>query len=338
MKKLLIGLLAGLAILSAALVYGVIDLYRYMHAPMHGNRASAVYLHIEQGDNFKGIMQKLQDKQLVTHPWKFELVARWKGFARNLQAGEYRISPQMTPLEVLGSLSRGKVVLHRVTIPEGFNIRQVARRLDEKGLADADAFLGAATDPQLAQQLNIPADTVEGYLFPDTYAFARSVSPEKIIRTMTGQLRQHFPPEWRERARNMDFSVHEIITLASIIEKETGAPEERKIIASVFHNRLEKNMRLETDPTVIYGIENFDGNLTREHLRRHSPYNTYRIRGLPPGPIANPGLASIRAALYPADTDFLFFVSRKDGTHQFSETLKAHNQAVRKYQLTPGRP
>lgn len=338
MKKTLIGLLTGLAVLTAALAYGAIDLYRYMHAPVQGDLTSAVHLHIAPGANFRGIVQKLRNEQLVAHPWKFELVARWKGFARNLQAGEYRISPQMTPLEILRSLNRGEVVLHQVTIPEGFNMRQVARRLDEKGLVDFDAFLSAATDPQLAEELNIPADTVEGYLFPDTYAFARNVSPEKIVQTMAGQLRQHFTPQWRERAREMDFTVHEIVTLASIIEKETGAPEEREVIASVFHNRLEKNMRLETDPTVIYGIENFDGNLTRKHLRRHSPYNTYRIQGLPPGPIANPGLAAIRAALYPADTDYLFFVSRKDGTHQFSETLKAHNQAVRKYQLTPGRP
>jgi len=338
MKKTLIVLLIGFVMLAAALAYGAMDLYHYMHTPILEDQSSTTRMKIEPGDHFRVIVKKLQAASLVDHPLKFEITARWKGFARNLQAGEYRISHQMTPLEVLSALNKGEVMLHRVTIPEGFNIRQVAARMAAKGLADVDAFIAAATDPELAGKLNIPADTVEGYLFPDTYAFAQTVSAEKIIRTMTGQLWQHFPEKWQDRAREMKLSVHEIITLASIIEKETGAPEERKIIASVFHNRLEKNMRLETDPTVIYGIKDFDGNLTREHLKQHNPYNTYQVRGLPPGPIANPGLASIRAALYPADTEFLFFVSRRDGTHQFSETLQEHNQAVRKYQLSPRRP
>ena len=337
-KKLLAGLLIGLFICMAAAGYAVFDLYRYMHTPVAPDSTKTVSLSIAAGDNFDTIVSKLRSAGIVKHPLKFELIARWEGVERKLQAGEYRLAKNLEPIALLSALKDGAVTLYPVTIPEGFNIRQIAARLDEKDLAAREAFLAAATNAELAAKLDIPADTVEGYLFPDTYSFAGSVSSEKIIRTLVAQFRENFPPDWEKRAKAIGFSVHEIITLASIIEKETGAPPERPIIASVFHNRLERNMRLETDPTVIYGIKDFDGNLTRKHLKQHTPYNTYQIRGLPPGPIANPGRASIRAALYPADTDYLFFVAKPDGTHHFSKTLRAHNQAVRKYQLSPGRP
>ncbi|MFW5902008.1 MAG: endolytic transglycosylase MltG [Thermodesulfobacteriota bacterium] len=337
-KKLLAGLLIGLFICMAAAGYAVFDLYRYMHTPIDPDSTAAASLTIAPGDNFDTIVDKLQSAGLVDHPLKFELVTRWKGVERKLQAGEYRLPKNIKPISLIAALKKGAVALHPVTIPEGFNIRQVAAHLEEKDLAGREVFLSAATSPELAAKLDIPSDTVEGYLFPDTYSFAASASPGKIIRTMVAQFRGNFPPKWEKRARELGFTVHEIVTLASIIEKETSAPSERPIIASVFHNRLERSMRLETDPTVIYGIEDFDGNLTRKHLRQQTPYNTYQIWGLPPGPIANPGPASLRAALYPADTDYLFFVAKPDGTHHFSKTLRAHNQAVRKYQLSPGRP
>ena len=157
---------------------------------------------------------------------------------------------------------------------------------------------------------------------------------EKIISTMVQRFRSIFTPAWEDRAGHYGFTVHQVVTLASIIEKETGASFERPLISSVFHNRLKKKMRLESDPTVIYGIKNFDGNLTRKHLKTHTPYNTYKIRGLPAGPIANPGRASLEAALFPDDTAYLYFVSKKDSTHHFSNNLKEHNRAVRKYQLS----
>jgi UPF0755 protein len=337
-RSILITAAVASALFMAAVGSGALALHRYMHSPIEQDNPKTAGVHIAPGDNFDAIVNKLQRAGLVKAPLKFEIIARWKGFERSLQAGEYRLSQALTPLELLGELKEGAVVLYSVTIPEGFTIRQVAGRMEKAGLAGARDFLAAATDPELTDSLHIPADTVEGYLFPDTYAFAKSAPPERIIRTMVRQLRRNFPDRWKERARELNFSVHEIITLASIIEKETGAPAERPVIASVFHNRLERNMRLETDPTVIYGLEDFDGNLTREDLRKLTPYNTYRIRGLPPGPIANPGVASLRAALYPADTDYLYFVAKPDRTHHFSETLRAHNKAVRKYQLSPGRP
>jgi len=338
MKKILIAAGVLFLLAGAIMAYGAFDLYQYMNAPIQAKNPSGAFITISPGDNFERIMEKLRAVDLIEHPFKFELTARWKGFGRKIQAGEYRLSNEMTPLEMLQALASGRVVLHSVTIPEGFNIRQVAKRIDASGLAGFERFLSAATDPKFAARLNIPADTVEGYLFPDTYSFARSAGAEKIIKTMIDELRRHFTHQWKKRAQELGFSVHEIITLASIIEKETGVADERVLIASVFHNRLAKNMRLESDPTVIYGIKDFDGNLTRSDLKKQTPYNTYRIHGLPPGPIANPGLASIRAALYPARTEYLYFVAKPDRTHHFSKTLSAHNQAVNKYQLSSGSP
>jgi len=181
--------------------------------------------------------------------------------------------------------------------------------------------------------LGLGAETLEGYLFPDTYFFPKDVTVEKIISTMVLRFWSIFSPAWKERAKHYGLTVHQVVTLASIIEKETGAAFERPLISSVFHNRLRKKMRLESDPTVIYGIKNFDGNLTRKHLKTRTPYNTYAIRGLPVGPIANPGRASLEAALFPEKTSFIYFVSKKDTTHHFSTNLKEHNRAVRKYQL-----
>ena len=192
--------------------------------------------------------------------------------------------------------------------------------------------MAAAHDPELIKRWKIPNDSLEGYLFPDTYYFHKGASALDVAGSMLEQFKHNISPEWRERADALGFSMHQIITLASLIEKEAGVATERPIISAVYHNRLRNNIRLQCDPTVIYAIPNFDGNLTRKHLRLDSPYNTYRYRGLPPGPIANPGRASIEAALYPADVDYQYFVSRNDGTHQFSTTLRQHNNAVIKYQ------
>jgi UPF0755 protein len=243
----------------------------------------------------------------------------------------------MTPAQILDMLVQGRSILYRLTIPEGYTIKQVAQEIARQGLGTAEEIQKLATDPMVAQSYAIEAQTLEGYLFPDTYYFPKDVEPLKIIAKMVEHFNTQFQPVWEQRAKELNFSVHQIVTLASIIEKETGAPSERPIIASVFHNRLKKKMRLESDPTVIYGIPKFDGNIKRHHLQTRTPYNTYKIKGLPPGPIANPGSASIEAALYPYETNFLFFVAKKDGTHQFSTNIKDHNRAVRKYQLRRSR-
>jgi UPF0755 protein len=223
--------------------------------------------------------------------------------------------------------------LYKLTVPEGYNQDQIAALVASAGFTSAEVFLKACTDPHLIQSKGIAAKDLEGYLFPDTYYFPRPAAPETIISAMVQNFWSVFTDEMKKRADQMNLSIHKTVTLASIIEKETGVATERPLISSVFHNRLKKRMRLESDPTVIYGIEDFDGNLTRKHLKTYTPYNTYRIKGLPPGPIANPGKEAIEAALYPAESDYLFFVSRKDRTHHFSTNLSDHNKAVRRYQL-----
>jgi UPF0755 protein len=239
----------------------------------------------------------------------------------------------MPPRQILEIMVKGAVNLHKLTVPEGYSIPQIAVLVENAKFGSKIDFINTATDNVLAGKSGIEAPSFEGYLFPDTYFFPREVTMEQIISTMLNRFWSIFTAEWKLRAKDLGLTIHQIVTLASIIEKETGAAFERPIISSVFHNRLKKKMRLESDPTVIYGIKNFNGNLTRKHLSTRTPYNTYKIRGLPAGPIANPGRASLEAALYPERTVFIYFVSKKDNTHYFSTSLKEHNQAVRKYQL-----
>jgi UPF0755 protein len=285
------------------------------------------------GQGLKQTAAFLKAEGLISDEMRFTLLARLEDKDKLIKAGEYFLSTTMAPRQILGQLVEGRVHLYRLTIPEGYTLVQIAAAVGDAGLAPAAAFLAAARRPEVADHHGIPADTLEGYLFPDTYYFPRGLPSTTIIATLVDRFKEAFKPEWRQRADDLNMTVHEVVTLASIIEKETGAPEERPLIASVFHNRLKKGMRLETDPTVIYGIPEFDGNIKRRHLETYTPYNTYLIDGLPPGPIASPGARAIEAALYPAQSDYLYFVSKKDGTHQFSVTFSEHNAAVRKYQL-----
>jgi UPF0755 protein len=288
---------------------------------------------IQTGKSFQYITDLLYKDDIIDHPFKFKLYARIKGFDRKVKAGQYLLSAHMQPQEIIEVLVSGKVYLHRVTIPEGSNLKEVAILLEKTKLVKGSDFLAAANNPSYAEELGIKAKNFEGYLFPDTYFFEKDVTSQKIISTMVTQFYNTFNPLWEKRSSDFHFSIHDIVTLASIIEKETGLAEERPLISSVFHNRLNKNMRLQSDPTVIYGIENFDGNITRKHLRTPTAYNTYTIRGLPPGPIANPGKASLEAALFPPESSYLFFVSKNDKRHFFSTNYTDHKAAVRKYQL-----
>jgi UPF0755 protein len=309
-----------------------IALWRYVNTPVSRLDRQVIFA-IPPGEAFDSLISRLQADGLIKAPYKFKIWARLKGDDKNLKAGEYHLSAAMTPNEILGVLVGGRAYLYPLTIPEGFSLKQIAAEVAARGLGDGQAFLDLATDPETASKYEIGARSLEGYLFPDTYMFPKGVPAATIIDKMVQRFKEQFRPQWHDRARELNMSVHEIVTLASIIEKETGDPAERPLISSVFHNRLRKKMRLESDPTVIYGIKDFDGNIKRRHLKARTPYNTYVIRGLPPGPIASPGSAAIEAALYPADTSFLFFVSKKDKTHHFSTNIREHNRAVRKYQL-----
>jgi UPF0755 protein len=323
----------GLAIISfGTIAWQGIKLYQFAHQPADKIDAQDL-TPVLPGENFNALAAKLKQRGIITNIRYFKLLALLRGDDKILKAGEYALSPSMTPIQVLDALVRGLAYLHRLTIPEGYTLKQIAEEVDKNEFGESDEFISLANDPEVVSQFGIEAQSLEGYLFPDTYYFPKGASPKLIIKKMVERFQEQFPPKWNDRAKDLGRSVHEIVTLASIIEKETGAPSERSVIASVFHNRLKKKMRLESDPTVIYGIKDFDGNIKRKHLTTMTPYNTYKIKGLPPGPIANPGRAAIEAALYPAQTDYLFFVSKKDSTHYFSKTIQEHQKAVRKYQL-----
>jgi UPF0755 protein len=238
----------------------------------------------------------------------------------------------MSHWEVLKQIIEGRVNSYSVTIPEGYTLFQIGDLLERKGIVSSVAFIEKASSPDIPSEYGIEGTTLEGFLFPDTYTWSKDSDPEAVIRFLLERFRQVFTAEMTNKAREIGYSEGEIITIASIVEKETGKPDERALVSAVIHNRLKKKIPLQSDPTVIYGIRDFDGNLTRKDLRQHSPYNTYVIPGLPPGPISNPGLESIRAALSPASVDYLYFVSKNDGTHHFSSTLKEHNRAVDEYQ------
>jgi UPF0755 protein len=208
----------------------------------------------------------------------------------------------------------------------------MAELLEASNVVNAESFIATANNPHFVHSLGIPATSLEGYLFPDTYRFARKLPVETVLRSFVTMFNQHFGPVQEKQARKLGFTRHQVVILASVVEKETAVAEERPLIAGVFLNRLRKRVRLQSDPTVIYGLRNFDGNLTRAHLQQDTPYNTYTRRGLPVGPICNPGAASIQAVLNPTSTSYLYFVAKKDGTHHFSTTLVEHNAAVVRHQ------
>jgi UPF0755 protein len=328
---LLIGISVFLIFCAGLGIY--IELQMYADAPAEANNTQEVLVNVRPGQSLKTTAALLYQKNIIKNSLKLVIIARLKGDDKRLQAGEYLLSAAMTPRQILAIMVKGEVKLHKLTVPEGYNAYQIAELVSQAGFGSQDEFNKTASDAALAHKLGVEAEALEGYLFPDTYFFSKDVTMEKIVSTMVQRFWSIFIPEWQDRAQSLGFTVHQIVTLASIIEKETGAPFERPLISSVFHNRLRKKMRLESDPTVIYGTKDFDGNLTRKHLKTTTPYNTYQIRGLPAGPIANPGRASLEAALFPEKTAYIYFVSKKDSTHHFSTNLKEHNRAVRKYQL-----
>lgn len=323
-------LIIGLIVLGMVLFILAFGLFFISPAAKDG--ADQIVM-IPQGCSLHVVGAELKKRGIISNKGFFLYWADIMGFSRKIKAGEYRLSARMTPAQIFEILTKGIVVTHPVTIPEGFNRMQIATLLEEKNFIKKETFLRLTDDPSPLKAFHISAPTLEGYLYPDTYQFARGISAEKIIEAMIARFWQVAGP-LADRASEVGLTMEEVVILASIVEKETGKGEERPLIAAVFLNRLKKGMRLESDPTVIYGLDDFDGNLKRKDLADPSPYNTYVIRGLPPGPIANPGIEAIKAVLYPAQSEYLYFVSKNDGFHYFSETLSEHNKAVSKYQKT----
>jgi UPF0755 protein len=330
-RALIIFCAIGFAV-GAAAAAAYLELKSYAVTPASPNAEEKVVL-VGPGQPLSATAEILFRRGLIQSPLKFRLLARLQGYDRRLKAGEYGLKASMTPRDILAILERGQVKLYKVTLPEGLTVQQIAEAVQKSGLASAAAIAACAADPAFARRHGLPAGSLEGYLFPDTYWFARGASAEAILTAMLQRFRSVFSAEWEQRAAQIGLTVHEVVTLASIIEKETGAPSERPLISSVFHNRLKKGMRLETDPTVIYGIRDFDGNLTRKHLETPTPYNTYVIKGLPPGPIASPGKDALEAALFPAPSGYFFFVAKNNGTHHFSISFEEHQNAVQRYQV-----
>lgn len=336
LKKFL-GIATAVCVLIAVFLgaWVAVDVAQYIRKP--GDMLSkSILITVPSRQPLKSTAEALFEVKAIRQPLYFYLYARISGYGQQIKAGEYKISAAMTPRQILEMMASGKIYLHRVTVPEGYTLQEIADVVARAGLVSESAFLKAARNPELLHQMKIDADTAEGYLFPDTYYFPIDVGTEKIIETMVQRFHKVFTPDMARQAEAEGMTVHQVVTLASIIEKETGDDRERPLVSSVFHNRLAIGMKLESDPTVIYGIDHFSGNLTRQQLTTPTPYNTYTCHGLPPGPIASPGLKSILAAIHPAKTDYLYFVARKDKTHQFSRTLAEHVKAVRQYQLGKG--
>lgn len=333
MKRALIVLIA-LAVIAAAGVTAV--LYTRTNEPYKGYEGVEQFVVIEPGSTTRAIGQQLIRAGVVRDDTTFR-AALWRtGRARTLQAGEFRFDRAMTPLEVIDKIARGDVYSRRITFPEGLTIQEMARLFEQQRFGKASEFIDAARNAQPVQDIDPSAPDLEGYLFPETYALRRDTTPARLIQLMVARFRQLFTAEMQESARALGLTPRQAVTLASLVEEETALPSERPIVAAVYLNRLRIGMAMQADPTVIYALQRagrYNGNLRRDDLVFDSPYNTYRYAGLPPGPIASPGLASLKAAVAPAEADYLYFVSRNDGSHVFARTLAEHNDNVRQYQV-----
>ena len=322
--------LVGITILLAA----GIPLSHALFMPHEIPVSKPIFLKIKKGDSLSSITEQLYQSKLIRSKFLFKWVAVVSGNSKNFKIGQYRIEKKMSILELIRLLKRGSSILLEVTTPEGMRMTDIFSLLKKTGFRNEGLYWEAATDQKFVQSLGLPTNVtyLEGFLYPETYKFAETVSEKRIIKTMVDTFFTIIPKDYAAQARKVGLSLYKAVILASIIEKETGARDERRLISSVFHNRLNRNMRLQTDPTVIYGTKNFDGNLTRKQLRTPSRYNTYLNYGLPPTPIANPGLESLMAAVQPSETEFLYFVAMGNGRHKFSTDYQSHLNAVKQFQ------
>jgi len=328
------GLIFTLALLIIIL-FSFIALYfgYFMISPAGIDKEETIFM-VKKGSGLRAVANDLQKKRLIKSKDLFILCAILKGGTKDIKAGEYSLNQSMSPVTIFNILSTGAIKTYTVTIPEGLTAQQIADLLATKNLINVREFISLVMDKTLTATYNIDGTSLEGYLFPDTYVISRDTDAQELINLMVTRFQKIFTAllNNRESTPGSLLSAKDIVTLASIIEKEGGRAEEKPIIASVFLNRLKKRMRLESDPTVIYGLKNFNGNLKKKDLRTPGPYNTYVNYGLPPGPIANPGRESLMAAIKPAKTNYLYFVAKNDGSHHFSTSLSEHNKAVYRYQ------
>ena len=332
MKKLAFFFLLILIAAGAAGVW----IYLRMGDPYRGYQDAEQFVEIPAGAGSRTIGDRLVEAGIVRDATSFRVGLYISGKGRHLQAGEYRFDRPMTPMEVIDKLARGDVYVINITFPEGLTMAEMGKIFATHGLGPASAFAMAARDPSSIKALDPAARDLEGYLFPETYLLPRRTDAARLVKLMTDRFEHVFTPELREAAQARGLTIRQAVTLASIVEKETAQPEERPLVAAVYATRLRVGMPMQCDPTVIYALQRagkYNGNLRRDDLAFDSPYNTYRYPGLPPGPIASPGRGSLAAAVQPADADYLYFVSRNDGSHVFARTLDEHNRNVQKYQV-----
>lgn len=336
MKKLspLKKFILALSILIVIVIVLVgIDFYHKAFTPYAGFE-NPVTLNIKHGSSVSAIAEQLSRHKIIANLLYFKIYYRVFFKDLHFKTGEYRFDSPLTMKEVILKLYEGKVVLHKITIKEGMIIKEMAQYLEKYHDIDGAEFIRQASNADLIRSLDPKAGDLEGYLFPDTYMVHRDISAQEMVELMVRKFKEHFTHSMKWRSEELNLSVREIVTMASLIEKETAAREERFLISSVFHNRLRIGMPMGCDPTIIYALkrdDRYEGKLGWDELKYDSPYNTRLYRGLPPGPICSPGYYSIEAALYPENTKYLYFVAKDSRSHYFSENLKEHNRAVQKY-------
>lgn len=334
--KLLFAAIALLLLTSAGL--GAFLALRYTQTP--GSQESrAVIFEVTPSMSFQSVAAELKKDGVINNAKFFYLYARAKGMRSLLRVGEYDLNTNMIPGQVLAVITSGKSRTKPFVVPEGLNIFEISELFEKQGFGTSEEFLGFVKDKEFVKSLlGQEHNSLEGYLFPETYLITKFMTAQDVITAMVRRFQSVYN-EIGKQNQLKNWSLHQIVTLASIVEKETGAPQERKVISSVFHNRLKKQMRLQTDPTIIYGIADQTGvvpnNIHKSDLLKPSRYNTYVIAGLPPGPISNPGREALLAAMNPDATEFLYFVSHNDGTHEFTKTYEDHSRAVQKFQMDP---
>ena len=336
MRKLLTALAVVLILVAAGAALFGRQLWARVHEPYKGYGTSEQFVDIPARTPTAEIGRRLIEAGVVRDEVVFRVALWWTGESRNLQAGEYRFAEPATVLEVIDRLARGEVYTQRLTFPEGLTIQEMARIYESQGFGAARDFIQAAGDAALVKELDAEARDLEGYLFPETYALPRRTAASRLVALMVDRFRATYTEDLRRSAEVQGLTTRQVVALASLVEKETGRADERPLVAAVYRNRLKIGMGMQADPTIVYALQKagrYDGNIRREDLGIDSPYNTYRNRGLPPGPIAAPGKASLEAALMPADVPYLYFVSRNDGSHVFASTLAEHNRNVRLYQI-----
>lgn len=322
---------------SSVVLVATIHLYIALFVPPSKERVWKE-VEVQEGMSFKAIAAVLQKEGIIRFRGYFELLGRMEGISRKVRVGYYGLNTNMSMWDVLDALRNGKIIEYQVIIPEGYNLYQIGWTLSNTPLISSpNEFINLVKNKEYVRSLGIEADTLEGYLFPDTYYFPKGIKLADIPKKMVQRYKAVFVDSYRSRAKEMGFTEHQIITLASIVEKEAKVSSERKVIAAVYLNRLNKKMKLQADPTAVYGTKAWVTNVTKQDLKRPSRYNTYLHKGLPPGPIANPGQGAILASLYPEKVDYIFFVAQGDGSHYFSKEYKDHEKAIGRYRSSRAR-